>query len=95
MVVVKEIVLAIDPELRKVEDVLLWKNKLKTCGIFTFCHFLFWLFQNFNIRTFCVISCVALFLHLLDAYRTKRRKEIIKIQQIKPNIIDSKQSTDL
>ena len=39
---VNEIVLAIDPALRKIEDILLWKNKFKTAAIFTFFHFLFW-----------------------------------------------------
>jgi hypothetical protein len=39
---VNEIVLAIDPALRKIEDILLWKNKFKTAVIFTLFHFLFW-----------------------------------------------------
>jgi hypothetical protein len=39
---VKEVLLAIDPGLRKLEDILLWKNKFKTGAVFTLCHFLFW-----------------------------------------------------
>jgi hypothetical protein len=79
--VIDEIVLAIDPALRKIEDILLWQNKFKTGAVFTFFHFLFWLFQNFNIRTYCTISCILLMLHLLDAYRTKKRREILRLQK--------------
>ncbi len=107
---VKEIVLAIDPALRKIEEILLWKNKLKSCAVFTFCHFLFWylflsysniqkyemkfvrpnrLFQTFNIRTYCTLSCIGLILHLLDAYRIKKKREIMRLQANK-NIIESK-----
>ena len=39
---VQEIVLAIDPALCKIENILLWKNKLKTCGIFTLSHLVIW-----------------------------------------------------
>ena len=79
--IIDEMVLAIDPALHKVEEILLWQNKFKTGAVFTFFHFLFWLFQNFNIRTYCTISCVLLVLHLLDAYRTKKRREILRLQQ--------------
>lgn len=81
--------MAIDPALRKIEQVLLWKNKLNTCAIFTFCHFLFWIFQNFNIRTYCIISSVCLTLHILDAYRAKKRREIYLLRQAQSNIIDN------
>jgi hypothetical protein len=81
MVAIDEVVLAIDPGLRKVEEILLWQNKFKTAGVFTFFHFLFWLFQSFNIRTYCTISCILLAMHLLDAYRTKKRREILRLQQ--------------
>jgi len=86
---VNEIVLAIDPFLCKIEQILLWKNKLKSCAVFTFCHFLFWLFLNYNIRTYCTISCVFLCLHLLDAYRTKKRRELIRLQNSNKNINES------
>lgn len=79
---VKEIVLAIDPALHKIEEILLWKNKFKTIGVFTLIHFVFWLFMLFNLRTYCLISFVFLFLHLLDGYRTKKRREIIRSKQI-------------
>lgn len=40
--VIDEIVLAIDPALRRIEEILLWKNKLKTVMLFTFLHLVFW-----------------------------------------------------
>lgn len=86
---VNEIVLAIDPALRKIEDILLWKNKFKTVAIFTFFHMLFWLFQNYNIRTYCIISCLCLLIHLLDAYRAKKRRELIRLHTSNKNIIES------
>jgi hypothetical protein len=39
---VKEIVLAIDPALHKIEEILLWRNRLKTVAVFTFIHVAFW-----------------------------------------------------
>lgn len=83
-----EIVLAIDPALRKIEDILLWKKKFKTAAIFTFFHFLFWIFQSFSIRTYCIISCFFLFIHLLDAYRAKKRRELIRLHTNK-NLIET------
>lgn len=45
----------------------------------------------FNVRTYCMISCICLFLHLLDAYRTKKRKEILRLKnQAKNNLAESK-----
>jgi len=78
--IIKEIVLAIEPALRKLEDILYWKDRLKTVGVLVICHFLFWLFQTYNIRTYFTISAICLGFHLLDAYRTKKRREIIRQQ---------------
>lgn len=77
---IKEIVLAIEPALRKIEDILYWKNRVKTAGVLVICHFLFWLFQTYNIRTYFTISAICLAFHLLDAYRAKKRREIIRQQ---------------
>ena len=38
----KEILLAIDPAMKRIEEILLWKNKFKTGAVFTTFHFLFW-----------------------------------------------------
>lgn len=86
---VHEIVLAIDPFLGKIEKILLWKNKLKSCAVFTFCHLLFWMFLNYNIRTYCTISSILLFFHLLDAYRTKKRRQLIRLTSNQKNLNDS------
>lgn len=91
---VNEIVLAIDPFLVKIEQILLWKNKLKTGAVFTCSHFLFWLFLNYNIRTYFTISSVFLVLHLLDAYRTKKRRELIRLQSINKNINENELTSD-
>ena len=44
---------------------------------------------TYNIRTYCTIALSCLGFHLLDAYRTKKRREIIRLQSNK-NIVDSK-----
>jgi len=84
---VEELVLAIDPFLSKVEQVILWENKAKSGAVFTGCHFLFWLFLNYNIRTYCTISGAFLLLHLLDAYRAKKRRELIRLQSANKNYL--------
>lgn len=78
---VNEIIVAIDPFLAKVEDILLWKHKIKSCAVFVSCHILFWLFLNYNIRTYCTIASVLLIFHLLDMYRTKKRRDLIKMHK--------------
>lgn len=88
---VNEIVLAIDPFLCKIEQILLWKHKGKSMAIFTLCHFLFWLFLNYNIRTYCTISVVLLIFHLLDMYRTKKRRDLIKLHQSNKNITEAEE----
>lgn len=84
---VQEIVLAIDPALCKIEKILLWKNKLKTCGVFTLSHVIIWLMYTYNIRTYCTLAIICLGFHLLDAYRTKKRREILKLQANK-NVVE-------
>jgi len=84
MTMVEEIVLAIDPALRKIEEILLWKNKLKTVLVFSFVHLVFWLFIIYNVRIYCIIASVFLFFHLLDAYRTKKRRELNKLKNQPP-----------
>jgi hypothetical protein len=86
---VKEIVLAIDPTLRRVEEILLWRNKVKTGCVFTCCNILFGLFYLFSVRTYCIMSFVGILLHLLDAYRTKKRKRLQRLQEVKPNVIEN------
>lgn len=81
---VKEVLLAIDPAMRHIEEILLWKNKFKTGAVFTTFHFLFWLLQTFNIRTYCTLAFLCLCLHLLDAYRVKRRRQLIKMHHASP-----------
>ena len=39
---VKEIILAIDPALKKIEEILLWKNRVLTSVIFTACNISMW-----------------------------------------------------
>jgi hypothetical protein len=39
---VYEIILAIDPALKRLEEVLLWKNRLLTSAIFTACNISMW-----------------------------------------------------
>ena len=78
---VNEIVLVVDPALHKIEEILLWKNKFKTITIFSLIHLFFWLFYLSNVHTYCLISCILLILHLLDGYRAKKRREIIRSKQ--------------
>lgn len=85
---VNEIIVAIDPFLAKFEDILLWKHKVKSCAVFVICHVLFWLFLNYNIRTYCTIASVLLIFHLLDMYRTKKRRDLIKLHKNNQNLAE-------
>lgn len=91
---VNEIIVAIDPFLAKVEDILLWKHKIKSCAVFIFCHILFWLFLNYNIRTYCTIASVLLTFHLLDMYRTKKRRDLIKLHKKNQNIAEAENESE-
>ncbi|RMZ96233.1 hypothetical protein BpHYR1_025476 [Brachionus plicatilis] len=84
--IIDEIVLATDPALRKIEAILLWKNKFKTVLLFSLFHFVFWLYFMYNIRTYCMIFMACLIFHLLDAYRDKKRRYIMKIRNQSQNL---------
>jgi hypothetical protein len=73
---VHEIILAIDPALKKIEEILLWKNRVLTSVIFTLCNITMWLLYSFNIRTYCTLSSIALLCHFLDAYRNKIKRKV-------------------
>lgn len=78
---VKEIVLVIDPALHKIEEILLWRTKWKTAVVFSFAHLVFWLYTISNIRTYCILFSALLLLHLIDGYRQKKKRQLVKSRQ--------------
>lgn len=58
-----------------------WPNQ------FSFYHRLYFMY---NIRTYCMIFMACLIFHLLDAYRDKKRRYIMKIRNQSQNLDESK-----